>query len=241
MKYDHSHFNAQKAYACEVNDRIGRFIPMVRKLAWYYEASTGPSLDVDDLFQAGMIALTECARRHERPSEDGFAAYAKMRVRGAMIDLLRSHSHHVRGAAAIRRKIDAAVDTLRQQNGREPCADEIASHLGMATDEYHKAREQITLEMVDLENCYSDSNSAFASQEPDAERNLLDQADKAALAQAIGELPQRLQLVIQLIFVEEMNLTEIAEVLEVSVPRVHQLKVNALKKLKVSLLHHSED
>ena len=73
---------------------------MVRKLAWYYEGSCGASVDVDDLLQAGMIALTECAQRHDRPGEDGFAAYAKMRVRGAMIDLLRGQSPHARGAAA---------------------------------------------------------------------------------------------------------------------------------------------
>ena len=83
MKYDHSHFKAQRAYASEINERIGNFLPMVRKLAWYYEGSCGASVDVDDLLQAGMIALTECAQRHDRPGEDGFAAYAKMRVRGA--------------------------------------------------------------------------------------------------------------------------------------------------------------
>lgn len=236
MKYDHSHFNAQRAYACEVNERIGKFLPMVRKLAWYYESSCGPSLDVDDLLQAGMIALTECAQRHERPSEDGFAAYAKMRVRGAMIDLLRSHSHHIRGAAATRRKMDAAIDELRRQLGRDPSGDEVARAMGMTPEDYQKARGQIATQVVDLEGSYSDSNSAFASEEPDAEERLLEEADKAALAHAIAELPERLQLVIQLHFIEELNLTEIAAILDVSVPRVHQLKANALEKLKIGLL-----
>lgn len=236
MKYDHSHFNAQRAYACEVNERIGRFLPMVRKLAWYYESSCGSSIDVDDLLQAGMIALTECAQRHERPSEDGFAAYAKMRVRGAMIDLLRSNSHHVRGAAAMRRKMDAATNELRRQFGRDPSGDEVAFFLGMTPEDYQKARSRVATRMVDLQDCYSDSDPAFASEEPDAEEQLLAQADKVALAQAIADLPERLQLVIQLHFLEELNLTEIAAVLEVSVPRVHQLKANALDKLKISLL-----
>ena len=83
MRYDHTHFNAQRAYGGAINERIGNFLPMVRKLAWYYEGSGGAAVDVDDLIQAGMIALTECAQRHDRPGEDGFAAYAKMRVRGA--------------------------------------------------------------------------------------------------------------------------------------------------------------
>ena len=111
MRYDHTHFNAQRAYGGAINERIGNFLPMVRKLAWYYESSCGGSLDVDDLQQAGLIALTECAQRHDRPGEDGFAAYAKMRVRGAMIDLLRTQSPHARGAAGQRRRISLALKT----------------------------------------------------------------------------------------------------------------------------------
>jgi len=64
---------------------------------------------------------------------------------------------------------------------------------------------------------------------------LLEAADKAALAHAIAALPERLQLVIQLHFLEELNLTEIAAILDVSVPRVHQLKANALEKLRIGL------
>ena len=59
MKYDHANFNAQRAYASEINERIEKFLPMVHRLAWFYEGSCGGSLDVDDLLQAGMIALTE--------------------------------------------------------------------------------------------------------------------------------------------------------------------------------------
>ena len=85
MKHDHSSFTAQttakRAYGTDATARIAQFMPMVRKLAWYYEGSGGAAVDVDDLIQAGMIALTECAQRHDRPGEDGFAAYAKMRVR----------------------------------------------------------------------------------------------------------------------------------------------------------------
>ena len=235
MRYDHSHFNAQRAYASEINERIEKFLPMVHRLAWFYEGSCGGSLDVDDLLQAGMIALTECAQRHERPSEDGFAAYAKMRVRGAMIDLLRSQSHHVRGAAATRRKMDGAADELRRTLGRDPSADEMAHAMGISLEEYHKARNQIATRVVDLESSYSDSNPAFTSEEPTAEAVLLEAADKAALAHAIAALPERLQLVIQLHFLEELNLTEIAAILDVSVPRVHQLKANALEKLRIGL------
>jgi len=233
MKYDQSNFSAKRAYASEINQRIERFEPMVRKLAWHFQGSCGASIDVDDLLQAGMIALTECSQRHDRPGEDGFAAYAKMRVRGAMIDLLRSQSPHARGAAAQRRDIERATDRLRHDLGRDPAAHEVASALGVSVKEYHDMRTQLATRVVDLEDCYSDSNPAFESNEPGAEVRLLDADDKEALAEAIASLPERLQLIIKLHFVEELNLTEIAAVLDVSVPRVHQLKSSALSKLRL--------
>jgi RNA polymerase sigma factor for flagellar operon FliA len=233
MKYDQSTFNARRAYATEINDRIERFEPMVRKLAWHFQGSCGASIDVDDLLQAGMIALTECSQRHDRPGEDGFAAYAKMRVRGAMIDLLRSQSPHARGAAAQRRRMEATTDNLRNELGRSPSAEEIAQAMGISVQDYHAMRAQLATRVVDLEECYSDSNPAFESAEPDAEAHLLQASDRMELAEAIASLPERLQLIVKLHFVEELNLTEIAEVLNVSVPRVHQLKSSALSKLRL--------
>ncbi len=233
MKYDQSTFNARRAYASEINDRIERFEPMVRKLAWHFQGSCGASIDVDDLLQSGMIALTECAQRHDRPGEDGFAAYAKMRVRGAMIDLLRSQSPHARGAAAQRRRIDATADQLRAELGRDPSSEEVAKAMGISVQDYHDMRAQLATRVVDLEECYSDSNPAFETAEPDAETQLLQASDRMELAQAIAELPERLQLIVKLHFVEELNLTEIAEILGVSVPRVHQLKSSALSKLRL--------
>ncbi|OBX18850.1 flagellar protein [Erythrobacter sp. QSSC1-22B] len=241
MKHDHSNFNARRAYASGIDDRVAQFLPMVRKLAWYYASSCSGSIDLDDLMQSGLIALTECAQRHDRPSDDGFAAYAKMRVRGAMIDLLRSQSHHTRGALQMRRKLEQATDALRSELGREPSADELARAMHISLEELHDTRRQIHTSMSSIEDCYSDSDPAFRCEDPDAETSLLQLEDRAGLAQAIAALPERLQLVIKLHFVEELNLTEIAAVLEVSVPRVHQLKSAALEKLRLSIAAADRD
>ena len=107
-----------------------------------------------------------------------------------------------------------------------------------------RADWEVELESVrleGLEESYSDNNTAFASEEPDAEAALLQAEDREALIAAIAALPERLQMVIQLYFVEELNLSEIAAVLDVSVPRVHQLKVDALKKLRLSLAEDELD
>jgi RNA polymerase sigma factor for flagellar operon FliA len=236
MIQDHTGFSAAKAYRGEVADRVARFLPMVRKLAWHLAGSAGPSLDVEDLMQAGLVALTECAQRHEGPSEDGFAAYAKLRVRGAMVDLLRSSSPEARGARERRRRIEAAEHRLRLRLGRAASPPETAAELGMSLAELEKMRSECAaLHLDSIDDCYSDSSVQFAAREDTAEAVLLQQEERTLLAEQIGELPDRLQLVVQLYFVEELNLAEIAEVLGVSIPRVHQLKASALERLRLSL------
>jgi RNA polymerase sigma factor for flagellar operon FliA len=234
MIHEHSRFSAAAAYSGNVGERVTRFLPMVRKLAWHLSGSGGPAVDVDDLVQAGLVALTECAQRHERPSEDGFAAYAKLRVRGAMVDLLRSNSHEPRGARARRRRIEDEETRLATRLGRAPSAGELAKATGMTLDELHRTRGD-AVQLASIEECYSETDLAFAADDAGAEATLLQNEDRELLIAAIGALPERHQLVIQLYFVEELNLSEIAEVLGVSVPRVHQLKAAALDKLKLAM------
>ncbi|WP_374408641.1 sigma-70 family RNA polymerase sigma factor [Pelagerythrobacter sp.] len=236
MKLDHSHFSAAEAYREPVGDRVTRFLPMVRKLAWHLSGSGGPTIDVEDLMQAGLVALTECAQRHDSPSDDGFAAYAKLRVRGAMVDLLRSASPDPRGARARRRMIEDMKTKLHGELGREPSAAELGEGLGMSTNDYLRLESELAeTRIASIDECYSETDVAFASEEPDAERQVLQREDRESLIAAIGSLGDRHQLVIQLYFVEELNLSEIAAVLSVSVPRVHQLKAAALAQMRKAL------
>jgi RNA polymerase sigma factor FliA len=236
MIHDQSRFSAAQAYRGDVHQRVERFLPMVRKLAWHLAGSAGPSIDVDDLMQAGLVALTEGAQRHEGPNEDGFAAYAKLRVRGAMVDLLRSTSPEQRGAREKRRMIERTERDLHTRLKRPPNSVETAAALGLSVRDFEKLRGDCAAVHLDsIDECYADSSSFFASQDDDAETALVEQEDRVRLAEEIGQLPDRLKLVIQLYFVEELNLAEIAEVLAVSIPRVHQLKATALAKLRLSL------
>ena len=86
-----------QAYQTDSAQRIQRFVPMVRRLAWHTHGGGRQGIELEDLMQAGMVALTEAAQRHAGPGEDGFAAYAKLRVRGAMVDLIRRHVPLSRG------------------------------------------------------------------------------------------------------------------------------------------------
>ena len=247
MKHDHKSFGSAgslgrayggpaEAYRGDVADRVRRFLPMVRRLAWHVHGSGRPGIELEDLIQAGLVALTECAQKHAGPGEDGFAAYAKMRVRGAMVDLIRRAVPLSRGASERRRQVRTQEDLLRGRLGREPNAAELAAALGVTERELADLRsssEPLRFESID--EAYSDSDMAFADGQADVLEQLGDAELRGQVAEAIGALPERLQLVVQLYFLEELNLAEIAGVLEVSVPRVHQLKAQALDHLRKAL------
>jgi RNA polymerase sigma factor for flagellar operon FliA len=180
--------------------------------------------------------LTECAQRHAGPGEDGFAAYAKMRVRGAMVDMIRRTVPLSRGAADRRKQLREKEETLRAGLGRDPKPAELAAAMGVDEGELasmRSASEPLRFEPID--EIYSDSDLAFADERPDSLTLLQDEEMRGSVVAAIAALPERLQMVVSLYFVEELNLSEIAQVLSVSIPRVHQLKAQALSQLRKNL------
>ena len=236
MKHDHKAFAAAAAYRGDTADRIRRFLPMVRRLAWHVHGSGRPGIELEDLVQSGLVALTECAQKHTGPTEDGFAAYAKMRVRGAMVDLIRRTVPLSRGGTERRRNLSAKETELRGALGRDPTDGELARALGLDAGELAALRSSSqALRFDSLDEAYSDSDLAFADERPDSLTLLADEETRQSVIAAIAGLPDRLQLIVQLYFAEEMNLSEIAEVLSVSIPRVHQLKAQALGALRKTL------
>jgi RNA polymerase sigma factor FliA len=224
------------AYGGDIGERIRRFLPMVRRIAWHVHGTGRPGIEIEDLIQSGLVALTECAQRHRGPGEDGFAAYAKMRVRGAMVDVIRRAAPLSRGAAGRRKALREQEDQLRGVLGREATSAELAAAMGIEEADLAMLRSTSEpLRFESIEETYSDSDMAFADARPDSLALLADEEMRGSVIAAIQALPQRLQLVIQLYFVEELNLSEIAEVLSVSIPRVHQLKAQALSQLRKAL------
>jgi RNA polymerase sigma factor for flagellar operon FliA len=153
-----------------------------------------------------------------------------------MVDLVRRSTPLSRAASDRRRLLRDATNALSTTLGRAPSEDELAEAMGVSANALADLRalsEPLRFEPID--DAYSDSDSAFADDRPDSFELLADEQTRGQVASAIAGLPERLQMVIQLYFVEELNLAEIADVLSVSVPRVHQLKAQALDKLRSTL------
>lgn len=209
-----------------------KYMPLVRKIAWHVHGRVSSAIEVEDLLQIGMVALVEAANGYEDRGF-GFPTYAQMRIRGAMIDHLRRHATLCRSGMAKRKQIGAVRARLEQQLGREPGEAEMADAMNLSPSDYRELAD--AAEMVQhqsMDEVYSDQSMWFADLDDRADQVLEKESLKAALAQCIARLPEREGIVLQLYFVEEMNLEEIGATLDIGAARVCQIKKAALDKLR---------
>ena len=215
---------------------VRKHMPLVRRLAWHVHGSMSTLIDVEDLVQIGLVALVEAAGSFEDRGLVSFDQYLHTRVRGAMIDELRRQATITRGAMKRRRAYQDAVTALTD-DGKRPDEAAVASKLGVTVDKLrsdYASAEAVRFDSID--DVYSDEGPWFMSDEPDAFDQLADADQREALIEAISELPEKEQLVIQLYYVEELNLEEIGQVLGVGAARVCQIKKSAHDRLKKGLM-----
>nr|WP_241527201.1 FliA/WhiG family RNA polymerase sigma factor [Sphingomonas turrisvirgatae] len=216
---------------------VRKHMPLVRRLAWHVHGSMSSLIDVEDLVQIGLVALVEAAGSFEDRGLVSFDQYLQTRVRGAMIDELRRQATLTRGAMKRRRAYVDVVGALTAETGKRPDEAQVASRLGVTIDKLrsdYATAEAVRFDSID--NVYSDEGPWFMSDEPSAFDALADADQREALIATISELPEKEQLVIQLYYVEELNLEEIGQVLGVGGARVCQIKKSAHDRLKKGLM-----
>lgn len=212
-----------------------QYMPLVRKIAWHVHGRVSSAIEIEDLLQIGMVALVEAANGFEDRGH-GFASYAQMRVRGAMIDHLRRHATICRSAMARRKTIQEARKEIEQTTGRSATEADVAKHLGLDAASYRDLAEGTDMvQHTSMDEVYSDQSMWFADVGERADETLERESLKKAIAACISELPEREAMVLQLYFVEEMNLEEIGLTLDIGAARVCQIKKAALDKLRTKL------
>jgi len=214
---------------------IRQYLPLVRRIAWHVHGSMSSIVEVEDLVQIGLVALVEAIGQ---ATEQGaqFRAYLQTRLRGAMIDELRRQATTTRGAMRRRRQYHAAVATLTASTGRAPDEAALAKELGVTVEKLradYETADAVRFESMD--EVYADDLPWFADDTPDAFEQLAESDLRDTLIAAITALPEREALVVQLFYVEELNLEEIGQVIGVGAARVCQIKAAAHARLKKAL------
>jgi RNA polymerase sigma factor for flagellar operon FliA len=202
---------------------------IARRLVW----RTGMQSAYDDLWSAGALALIEAARRYDPSKGATFATFAEHRVRGAMLDELRSMDHLPRRLRNRTDDMAKAKRKLEEELGREATVDEIAKELDLDIDEV-AGIAQLMEPHLPLDSVL---HRVTTSDDCDAK---LERAETVKhLTRAIEALPERLRMVLALHYDEDLTYREIARLLQVSEPRVCQLHGDALRKLREEMQDES--
>lgn len=216
-------------------DLVRSHMQLVRKIAWHVHGRVSSAIDVEDLIQIGMIALVEAANGYEDRGH-AFSTYASMRVRGAMIDHLRRHAALSRSAMVKRREMLKAKSDFEKTYGRSPSESELAQAMGLDGASLRVLIDETAATYHEtIDEVYSDQSMWFADVEERIDQTIEREELAGALAEHIASLPEREARVLQLYFVEEMNLEEIGQTLGIGAARVCQIKKAALDKLRTSL------
>jgi len=210
-------------------------MPLVRRIAWHVHARVASAIDVEDLAQIGMVALVESANSFEDRGH-AFATYATLRIRGAMIDHLRRHATICRAAIQRRRELAQVRTRLESRLGRGASEAEMAEEMDLAAADYRAlVDDSQAVHQESIDEVYSDHSMWFADVEERADEAIDRMRLQRAIAETVATLPEREAMVLQLYFVEEMNLEEIGQTLGVGAARICQIKKAALDRVRASL------
>ncbi len=222
------------------------YSPLVKYVAGRMSSGLPAHVEEADLISYGLIGLINAIERFDLGREIKFETYAVTRIKGAIIDELRSLDWVPRSVRARAREIERANSKLEHKLQRAPSDEEMSAELEMTVDEFQEALVQIsnsTVAALDELWSVSDSSGDQVSlldtlQDPDAPdpAQVMDATDmKDRVADAISRLPEREKLVVALYYYENLTLREIGEVLGVTESRVSQLHTKAVLRLRSRL------
>ncbi|ASA54934.1 RNA polymerase sigma factor FliA [Vibrio gazogenes] len=233
LTYDqYGNLNNQQAF-------LEKYSVLVKRIAHHLIGRLPPSVQVEDLIQAGMIGLLEAQKNYDNSKGASFETYAGIRIRGAMLDDIRRGDWVPRSVHKYNREISQAISVLEGELNREPTDTEVAKYLGMSLDQYHGVITDInSSRIVGIEDLgvSDDAISPFDSDDDNSPfKGVADESFRKALVESIKSLPEREALVLSLYYDEELNLKEIGEVLGVSESRVSQILSQTMQRLRTKL------
>jgi RNA polymerase sigma factor for flagellar operon FliA len=230
-----------RARESDVEKLVQRNVPLVKYVLSKVGRNLPPHVDGDDVLAAGLLGLTEAARRFDAARKVPFHSYAIPRIWGAMLDELRSHDWLSAELRAQVKRLRKSVDDARQE-GRAATAEELAEDLQLSAERLmqlqalSKADRRTSSEGETLNAQVGLLPAKLGLRAP---RNPYEQAEfsdqKRVLAEAIRNLPKREGQVIILRYHENLMLQEIGKVLDVTASRACQLHAQALQRLKRAL------
>ena len=216
-----------------INDLIQDNLDLVKRIAWQLHGRVQNIVEVEDLIQQGMEGLVHAAQKYSPKEGVNFSQYAQLRIRGSIIDFLRKNSNLCRTTIKKKQEFERSKLELEKKLNRQAIEQEWIDFLGISDDEFNYWKKAFEANVVQsLDTAYNEYSILFASKDDNPELSLQNKELKNQIKKALGVLNQREALVAQLYYVEELNVYEIAEVLEISTGRISQIKKSIIGKLR---------
>ena len=227
MKHGYSYHKDNK------DELINENLELVKRIAFYYRGRVGKIIEIEDLLQLGMVGLVEAAHNYSPQENVPFTSYARLRIKGAIVDYLRKSSNLCRGTIRRKQDYERAKRNLEKKLNRDPSVEEIAIELQVEVSELSKWKHDFAVSqhksIDEATEAYGDF--LFSMEEP-VEEKIFNGQLKQLLRENLTSLNQQQLMVLQLYYVDELNVYEIAEVLSVTTGRVSQIKSAAIKTLR---------
>ncbi len=217
-----------------------RYEWLIRSIALQIFGVYSSFAQLDDIINEGVITLVNSVDKFELDKGIKFETYVSKRIRGMIIDLARQQDWLPRSVRKRSREIDQAVSELYQTLGRYPSEQEICNHLGITQTKYREDLVNIDLcNVMSLESLFESrdlANSGIPLPSDDVstqpEQSLQDAEFREQLVKGIRSLRENEQLVLSLYYQKELNMREIAAIMEISEPRISQIHSKAIQKLR---------
>jgi RNA polymerase sigma factor for flagellar operon FliA len=225
---------------------IIKHMRIVKYVAGRMAIHVPPSVELDDLVGWGVLGLLDAVEKFDHRKEIKFTTYSTIRIRGAIIDQIRTLDWAPRSLRALARKVGSAREKLRHSMDSEPSYEEIGDEIDATADQVEDCLLQVQTAHVlslddympshDGEDRKIDITSDPDADTPETSAQLIERQE--ILVQAILGLPDQQQKVLNLYYYEELTLKEIGAVLEVSESRISQIHSAAIKKLRKAVRQH---
>jgi len=229
---------------------ILEYMPLVKYVAGRLAVGLPPSVQIEDLIGSGTLGLMSAVERYDPSRDNKFSTFAISRIRGAMLDELRSMDWVPRSVRRKARQLEETYSRLEGRYGRSASDQEVAQAMDMDMREYFQLLEDVrgaTLLSLNEHASSGDENSSTHVHDTVPDRDVIDpvailevQKMRKVLDGSLDNLPERERLVLILYYYEEMTLKEIGSILGVSESRVSQIHTKAITRLRARLRSDTE-
>ncbi len=226
-----------------------RYEGLIKSAAMQIRGVYSSFAQIDDIINEGILTLLSAVDKFDPDKGVKFETYVSKRIRGMVIDLARKQDWIPRNVRKRAKEIDTAAAELSAVLGRAPTDDEIACHLGITQERYQKDAANIALSNVLSLDVLMDTREASGYQmevpssdlQSQPEAVLQEREMQRTLAAGISQLRENEQIVLSLYYERNLHLKEIAQVMELSEPRISQIHTRAIQKLRTYMENYLND